>query len=201
MPDESETRIIDTILIKFIQRRNNFLEYKAFENNKISNVYAGMNEKEHKYSNTKYVKEFIDLLKQQDIKDQIIASTKVLFSLYDISDEPVRNEINEYWQLLSKENTDETDLQFEFYYTLILRLELIDLYNVTKEQWKRLEKYLNNQKGDSSQSHVIYQLCSFLLDKNKDSNTSECTEVIENIINILDKKYKIYDEDRRKSDI
>lgn len=155
--------LLEIAINKIISSNYNGWDIHLLEDNTLLNYLLDDTE-DNKYSNIELINSLVKALKGFDDKTQINISKYFLLSIYDVSDDGVKNTIKTFLMDLNIESIDIVDvLEFKL---LLLSRNLISFDDFDFES--KIDEYIEPYKDGKSFSSFLYQindLLKYLIDK------------------------------------
>jgi len=158
--DNLLTDLIETIISKLIYGKLNGHEFFAITRNDLSNVYGYAQIQKVIINNEALIDKLLSRVNELSNDDKIDITQSLLFSLYDISIQPIKDKIKVFALSIDTvvEDAEEQYKRLVFELTLIIR----GFKELSDELVTNLNKYLERYKSGTAFSSVLYRLDSQL---------------------------------------
>jgi len=159
--DEAIISILEVIINKLTYRNYNIQEYHAFTYNEISNLYGYARHSKIKFGNKKLVERLLAELSDLGPVEKIEVSMSFLITMYDISEDPIKQLIKEFIVKIDSSVVLEEHRKFPFELFLIIQ----DFKKLNSALIEELNGLLNkyNDRGFSSTLYWLHSQISYLI--------------------------------------
>lgn len=175
-------KVLDNIIDKIIHKKAHNWDHHAILNQSINNLYGYINLANGKYSDKNRVSQLVSILQSYEIEDKRKYSKSLLYSIFLISDAPVRRIIKKFINDVIFKPITKSIIDWDF----ALWSVAVDFQKFDSGLINKLDEYLNKYRDGKEFSSKLYSMKDFiqyLIDNKKITELEDLNRDLENIIN------------------